>query len=63
MNKYPSDAHLDDKYKAARLSRQIRPKHLRCSNCERETPHYPNRGGVNGTLFVCRVCGAEQAMK
>ena len=62
MNKYPSTANLDDKYKAARLSRSIKPKSLYCHNCEKHKPHYPNRSGVNGSLFACAKCGTERTL-
>jgi Zn finger protein HypA/HybF involved in hydrogenase expression len=62
MNKYPSSSHLDDKYKAARLSVAIKPKTLRCGTCQRETAHDYTRPGVNGALFACRHCGTERTV-
>ena len=61
MQKYPSDAHMDDKYKAARLAHRVRSKKLRCHTCQRETPHYDQgRIGVNGPVVVCTNCGTER---
>jgi hypothetical protein len=59
MNKYPSDAHIETKYKAARLSKSIKPKSLYCG---KHNPHYPNRSGVNGLLFACAKCGTERTL-
>jgi Zn finger protein HypA/HybF involved in hydrogenase expression len=63
MQKYPSNVHLEDKYKAARLSVSIKPKRLRCAACQRETKHDYSRVGANGPLFACRDCGTEQVAK
>jgi hypothetical protein len=62
MNKYPSDAHLEVKYKAARMSKSIKPKSLYCCTCNKHNPHYPNRSGVNGLLFACAKCGTERTV-
>jgi hypothetical protein len=62
MNKYPSSTHLEDKYKAARLSVRVKSARLHCYGiCNKETPHYSqDRIGINGPVLVCRNCGSER---
>jgi hypothetical protein len=65
MNIYPSNAHNDDKQIAKHLSKVLRPKVIPCKSesCQgRKTAHDANRPGKNGTLWVCRDCGAERTL-
>ena len=63
MNKYPSNAHIEDKYTAARISTALKPKTMYCQTCERDTPHDGSRMGVRGLLWACRCCGSERTAK